>query len=250
MEVRQLAQAGTRRMALALAGLTALAGLLHTPQIPTRSFPWVLSIGLMGAAALVATSVWLRRPRALPWINGAAAGCALLATGAGLLVLALTRDIHHTLDLLLVLIGAGAFLPSLPWYLLTCLAAGVGWTLIIVPGAPPGDVTTFAVALVMGGVTGWALHLSRRQSLREFDRLHRRDQAREAELREALEGIKTLRGLVPICAQCKKIRDDRGYWQQVETYVHEHSEAEFTHSLCPACTDGAKAEWEALLPAD
>jgi PAS domain S-box-containing protein len=56
------------------------------------------------------------------------------------------------------------------------------------------------------------------------------------ELQEALANIKTLSGLIPICAQCKKIRDDKGYWQQVEVYVREHSEAKFSHGLCPECT--------------
>lgn len=55
------------------------------------------------------------------------------------------------------------------------------------------------------------------------------------ELQEALTNVRTLRGLVPICAHCKKIRDDKGYWQQVEVYVRDHSEAEFSHGLCPEC---------------
>ena len=55
------------------------------------------------------------------------------------------------------------------------------------------------------------------------------------ELQEALAKVKTLSGLLPICSNCKKIRDDRGYWQQVERYVQDHSQAEFTHSLCPDC---------------
>lgn len=55
------------------------------------------------------------------------------------------------------------------------------------------------------------------------------------ELKEALDRIKTLQGLLPICAWCKKIRDDKGYWQQVEVYVRDRSEAEFTHSICPEC---------------
>jgi phosphoserine phosphatase RsbU/P len=55
------------------------------------------------------------------------------------------------------------------------------------------------------------------------------------ELQEALERIKTLRGIVPICAKCKNIRNDAGYWQQVEVYVREHTEAEFSHGLCPEC---------------
>ena len=51
----------------------------------------------------------------------------------------------------------------------------------------------------------------------------------------ALERIRTLRGLVPICASCKKIRDDKGFWHQVEVYIRDHSDAELSHSLCPDC---------------
>ncbi len=52
---------------------------------------------------------------------------------------------------------------------------------------------------------------------------------------EALEKVKTLHGLLPICAWCKRIRDDKGYWSQVEAYVHEHTGADFTHGICPDC---------------
>ena len=55
------------------------------------------------------------------------------------------------------------------------------------------------------------------------------------ELQRALAEIKTLRGIVPICASCKKIRDDAGFWQQVEVYVRDHSEAEFSHGICQEC---------------
>jgi hypothetical protein len=55
------------------------------------------------------------------------------------------------------------------------------------------------------------------------------------ELKEALSTVKRLSGLLPICASCKKIRTDDGYWQQVEVYVMDHTDAEFSHSLCPDC---------------
>jgi hypothetical protein len=55
------------------------------------------------------------------------------------------------------------------------------------------------------------------------------------ELEAALANVKALSGLLPICAWCKKIRDDKGYWQQVEVYVTEHSEADFSHGICPEC---------------
>jgi len=54
-------------------------------------------------------------------------------------------------------------------------------------------------------------------------------------LRKALEEIKTLQGIIPICAGCKKIRDDRGYWEQVESYVSKHTKAQFSHGICPEC---------------
>ncbi len=58
---------------------------------------------------------------------------------------------------------------------------------------------------------------------------------RTSELIEAITKVKTLSGLLPICANCKKIRDDSGYWTQIESYISEHSEADFSHSICPDC---------------
>ncbi|MBW1881485.1 MAG: hypothetical protein JRJ84_24270, partial [Deltaproteobacteria bacterium] len=54
-------------------------------------------------------------------------------------------------------------------------------------------------------------------------------------LEHALAEVKTLRGLLPICASCKKIRDDQGSWNQIEVYIRDRSEAEFSHSICPDC---------------
>jgi hypothetical protein len=56
-----------------------------------------------------------------------------------------------------------------------------------------------------------------------------------AALTETLQNLRRLRGLLPICAACKRIRDDAGYWKEIETYVRDHSEAEFSHGLCPEC---------------
>lgn len=59
--------------------------------------------------------------------------------------------------------------------------------------------------------------------------------AKVDELRLALEQVRTLRGIVPICSSCKNVRDDQGYWKQVEIYVRDHTEAEFSHGVCPNC---------------
>ncbi len=55
------------------------------------------------------------------------------------------------------------------------------------------------------------------------------------ELEKALAEVRTLRGILPICVKCKKIRDDEGYWNQIEAYLRAHSEAEFSHGICPEC---------------
>lgn len=65
-------------------------------------------------------------------------------------------------------------------------------------------------------------------------------ETKTTELEEALSKVKTLRGLIPICASCKKIRDDKGYWNLVESYVQQHSEATFSHGICPDC---ARQQW-------
>jgi AmiR/NasT family two-component response regulator len=75
--------------------------------------------------------------------------------------------------------------------------------------------------------------------------LQRRHQEREQLLRwlqEAVAEIRTLRGLIPICAGCKKVREDDGYWKKIEVYVSEHSSAEFSHGMCPECA--AQYGWE------
>ncbi len=69
----------------------------------------------------------------------------------------------------------------------------------------------------------------------ELVRLNRDKELAIAGLREALGKISTLRGLLPICAACKKIRDDKGYWRQIEVYLSEHTEADFSHGICPEC---------------
>jgi len=88
---------------------------------------------------------------------------------------------------------------------------------------------TILVPVVLGlglmGVLIWSISLRRLVNLET------------AHLQAALDEVKQLSGLIPICAHCKKIRDDQGYWQAVEGYISAHSEATFTHGLCPDCTE-------------
>jgi ligand-binding sensor domain-containing protein len=79
--------------------------------------------------------------------------------------------------------------------------------------------------------------------------LKRVEQELQERITEALTRIKTLSGLLPICAWCKKVRDDTGYWSQIEIYVREHTEADFTHGICPDCVNHVRANPEYRPPA-
>jgi DNA-binding response OmpR family regulator len=70
---------------------------------------------------------------------------------------------------------------------------------------------------------------------------------RVAELQEALTNVKQLNGLLPICAYCKRIRSDQNYWQQVESYISQHSDAQFSHGICPQCFATVSAELDESL---
>ncbi len=87
----------------------------------------------------------------------------------------------------------------------------------------------FGLVLIALGYRG--LRLTR---LQLFETALQREKA-IAELSDALAEIKTLSGIIPICASCKKIRDDKGFWNKVETYLQAHSQASFSHGICPDC---------------
>ena len=82
--------------------------------------------------------------------------------------------------------------------------------------------------------------IERKRTLLEKDQLINK-------LRETLADVKTLSGLLPICLSCKKIRDDQGYWKQLESYISEHSEALFSHSYCPECAEIVKRDLKSQL---
>lgn len=105
--------------------------------------------------------------------------------------------------------------------------------------ATPFDVEVSAVPILYDEEQGALVFFrdisDRKRAEEESERLL-------VELTEALAKVKVLSGFLPICAWCKKIRDDRGYWNQIETYIKEHSEAEFSHSICPECMEKLKKD--------
>jgi hypothetical protein len=65
-----------------------------------------------------------------------------------------------------------------------------------------------------------------------------------AELQNALANIKELKGIIPICSYCRKVRDDEGYWHMVEAYVSAHTEAAFSHGICPNCLEQVRSTFK------
>lgn len=102
-------------------------------------------------------------------------------------------------------------------------------------------ITVTLIALVMERVrhiTQNRLRISKaelEEAVKGLEQAHKEKDGLILELQHTIDEVKTLKGIIPICASCKKIRDDSGYWQQVEEYVKNHSDAEFSHGLCPEC---------------
>ncbi|MCB2187437.1 MAG: hypothetical protein KQJ78_13530 [Deltaproteobacteria bacterium] len=138
------------------------------------------------------------------------------------------RSLYNYTALMLVILCAAGLLRSAYWVWFEP-AEGV-------MTASAGHAVYFFVAMaaMLGGVLG--LMMMNGQRLDDELRASRRALQTTAEnLSRALSQVRQLSGLLPICAACKKIRDDQGYWHQVESYVQEHTGATFTHGICPEC---------------
>jgi len=116
---------------------------------------------------------------------------------------------------------------------------GISLTVPMSRFATPGAIARLSMAHVGLWLVGLAGLLFAATNLRRH--LRARQQAENerkrliAELQDALANVKALRGLIPICSSCKKVRNDQGYWTQLETYLQQHTEAEFSHGLCIDC---------------
>lgn len=109
-----------------------------------------------------------------------------------------------------------------------------------------GMIISSLCALVIGWPASY--HVFKLMAL--VDRNQQRLRETNRDLEKALREVKELSGLLPICASCKKIRDDAGYWNTIEKYLAEHSRAELTHSICPDCAKLAMDEMHHVAGGD
>jgi hypothetical protein len=102
-------------------------------------------------------------------------------------------------------------------------------------GSVPGAATGFAAGFLLDLLTGATMGASSLVLTAVLVRFNRTGRARELLLRTALSEVRTLEGLIPICIHCKKVRDDQGFWEGVESYISSRSEARFSHGICADC---------------
>jgi PAS domain S-box-containing protein len=115
------------------------------------------------------------------------------------------------------------------------IVAGLGSHVVLIARdgtETPIDHNTAPIRDDQGNITGVVLIF---QDITERKQAEQEREKLILELQDTLDNVKTLQGLLPICSSCKRIRDDRGYWTQVEFYIEEHTGAEFSHGLCPNC---------------
>ena len=170
------------------------------------------------------------------------------------------RITHFLISLLVfysVHIGAGQgtviywlFMVPLLFFFFFGKGEGMIWTLffslglyvfLLIPDLFNGHVyshfivSRFSIAFFFVVVVGYGQESTRHRFSKLLNEKKQALQKEKRELENAMENIKTLTGLLPICATCKKIRDDQGYWNQLETYLSEHSGVSFSHGICPEC---------------
>ncbi|NWJ42353.1 MAG: hypothetical protein HXX12_15440 [Geothrix sp.] len=165
-----------------------------------------------------------------------------IALGNNVFLMAWLPGEVQLVNFVLVQVVAGVTLRSTWRFVLAqCLCVGLALASLahwVDPGLLTGNSFIILSATLLSTLIWRYLNrlIAALSQLREKDRVILRQRTRLVrELRDSLANIRTLRGLIPICAHCKRVRDDAGFWQQVEAYVHERSGAKFSHSICPSC---------------
>jgi len=171
-----------------------------------------------------------------------------LAVFAQMLIAAAIRPDNYFLTLITILwyfiavFATYTVVPIPPYFqmiLALFLTGGsfVVWLAIKAPLWSPLESTMLFSSYLFVNIYGLFMSIRMNRSRRDQFVLLENERKAKLELAAALSEIKVLRGIIPICASCKKIRDGEGYWNQVETYIENHSEARFSHGMCEVCND-------------
>ena len=206
----------------------------------------VRALLLLVALAVLAATFW---PKARPWMVGSSALYILLVGCFSTFLVAMDDrttmspyfvSLFFAFAACFTTVGVGfrysfyALCVTAAGFLLTTavLAPVTAKLILLYSFFTPGIVVVFAYTAYL------------------IERVSRERYVNHEQLRQSLEEVKTLSGLLPICASCKNVRDDMGYWSQIEYYISEHSEAVFTHGICPDCATELYPEFSEQNSAD
>jgi len=250
------------RLAMAVylfAGLLRFKRDPDEPALRTKGSRWWPHVLLLGAGGLAVYAFGSHADFSVPQVKAVEAASLFVLTASVLLML--VRGIrkllmwYHMFALLLFIEASASFLLSRPWNHMWWLAHAISAAGFFVLGyaVMRAQQTSGSFSTIYTEVELYATLRARTEELaaanlqlkengRQLsDALEERNrEAKEKgrlirDLEEALAKVRTLSGLLPVCASCKNIRDDQGYWTQMEAYISEHSEAAFSHSMCPPC---------------
>jgi cell division protein FtsB len=265
------------RLAMAIYLFVGLLRFKREPDdeaVRTKGSRWWPHVLLFVVGGLVVYAVGSQRDFSVPEVKAIEAASLVVLIASVLLML--FRGIrkllmwYHMFALLLFIQASAAFLLGRPWNHMWWLAHAISATGFFVLGyaVMRAQQTSGSFSTIYSEVELYATLRARTEELKAanqqleensrqlVDALEERDrEAKEKErlirdLEEALSKVRTLSGLLPVCSSCKNIRDDQGYWTQMEAYISDHSEAEFSHSMCPPCAQRLYPEVYARLCAE
>lgn len=131
-------------------------------------------------------------------------------------------------------------------FFVSIISEGVGILILYQINTPHTHIVLLDLTLItflLIPILYFLVYRPLKTDMNEIDRLNREKDIKIDQLNTALREIKTLRGIIPICSSCKKIRDDKENWNQIEMYIKEHSEADFSHGICPECAEKLYPEY-------
>lgn len=149
--------------------------------------------------------------------------------------LGFSAEMKQSSNLALLVLGSGCIFLSYPWWLFSIASCVIAWITVVQQTVGQPDWAHYGFMFLICFAMSFMVIEARRRVVLRADYDQRVDKIRMDMLEKALEEIRTLEGLIPICAWCKKVRDDEGFWSDVESFVGTRTEAEFSHSLCPTC---------------
>ena len=219
--------------------LYALLSTSHYLLLPP-DYKWkLLAFSISNLVLVTGMSLYaLKRTLPIPLSHVLASVLILMLIANSAAHLGYSGEIKQSTNLALLVVGVGCFFLSYAWWILMTACCILTWAAVVnyAPISDP-DWVHYCFMYVICLVLSFLVLIARRKGVLKAEMAQRRDALRVNALETALENIKTLEGFIPICAWCKKVRDDEGFWRDVETYVSTRTDATFSHGLCPGCKD-------------